>query len=169
MMKKWTLYLCIALLAASCTSIFSSKPAGTLSEDEMIDILVDMHLTAATLRISNDSLIRLNDTTDQRIRFAHIFRKYDISPADFNASLNYYLEHIETLDKIYVEVINRLTELEAALQSIPLAAAANKPFNNEIAPDEAQLSNPWFNTLYKPTKPASIHYFSQKIYPFDFE
>ena len=80
------------MLTASCNSILSSKPSGTLSEEQMADLLVDIHLTEATLRIANDSIARLNDTTDLRIRFAQVFRKNDVEPDDFNISLNYYIK-----------------------------------------------------------------------------
>jgi len=166
MINKWTLIVSIALLAVSCDSIISSRPAGTLNEDEMVNILIDIHLTEATLRISNDSLSRNKDTTDQRTRFAHVFRKHDINPDDFNKSMDYYLEHIELLDKIYVEVISRLTELEATLQPKILTPAINKMLNHgEIIPTTAQLNNPWFRTLYKPSKPIQVKYFSPDKYP----
>ncbi len=166
MLKKWFLFVSIAMLAVSCDSIFTSKPAGTLNEDEMINILVDIHLTEATLRISNDSLSRKNDTTDQRIRFAHVFRKHDINPDDFNKSMDYYLEHIELLDNIYKEVINRLTEMEATLQPKATTPAVGKNLNaNEIKPSTVQMKNRWFLTLYKPSEPEQVQYFSQDKYP----
>lgn len=166
MIKNWILFVSIVMLTVSCDSIFTSKPAGTLNEDEMIDILVDIHLTEATLRISNDSLSRKNDTTDQRIRFAHVFRKHDIDPDDFNKSMDYYLEHIELLDNIYKEVINRLTEMEATLQPKATTPGVDKKLNvGEIKPSTAQLRNPWFLSLYKPSKPDQVQYFSADKYP----
>lgn len=166
MIKNWILFVSIAMLTVSCDSIFTSKPAGTLNEDEMINILVDIHLTEATLRISNDSLSRKNDTTDQRIRFAHVFRKHDINPDDFNKSMDYYLEHIELLDNIYKEVINRLSEMEATLQPKATTPAVNKKLDvSEIKPSMIQLRNPWFLTLYKPSEPDQVQYFSQDKYP----
>lgn len=166
MINKWILFVSVIMLFVSCNSIFSSKHAGKLDEDEMINILVDLHLTEATLRIANDSLSRMNDTTDQRIRFAHVFRKHDIDPDVFNSSMDYYLEHIELLDKIYVEVINRLSELEATLQPKTTTPSANKMLlTGEIKPNAAQLKNPWFLSLYKPAKPIPVIYFDENIYP----
>lgn len=166
MIKKWFLFVSLAILAVSCDSIFTSKPAGTLNEDEMINILVDIHLTEATLRISNDSLSRKNDTTDQRSRFAHVFRKHDIDPDDFNKSMDYYLEHIELLDNIYKEVINRLSELEATLQPKATTPALNKKLDvSEIKPSTAQLRNQWFRTLYKPSEPEQVQYLNPDKFP----
>ena len=127
----------------------------------MIDVLVDIHLTEATLKIAGDSLARLNDTTQLRIRFAQVFIKHDISPDDFNYSLTYYLEHIEELDKIYKEVINKLTELEATLQPIILQRI------NRLTPDQKRtfMKNDWYRSLNKDDKPEEIQYFSPLIYP----
>jgi hypothetical protein len=160
-MRKGTLILIIALLVASCNSILNSSPSGTLSENKMADILVDIHLSEATMNVLNDSIVRLNDTTQLRIRFAQIFAKNDVDPDDFNTSLTYYLGHIEELDKIYVEVINRLTELEATLQP--------KPIQNTIRlnPDQNRLlmRNIWYKSMNWTDKPEEIEYFSPLIYP----
>ena len=160
-MGKWTLILFIALLGASCNSILNSRPSGTLSEKQMVDMLVDIHLTEATLNVASDSLARLNDTTQLRIRFAQVFIKHDISPDDFNYSLTYYLEHIEELDKIYKEVINRLTELEATLQPIILQR------NDRLTSDQKRnlMINEWYRSLNRADEPEEIQYFSPLLYP----
>jgi hypothetical protein len=159
-MKKWAFVALFTVLIISCNSILKSKPSGTLSEKEMVDLLVDIHLTEATLSITDQSEARSFDTTNMRIRFAQVFRKHDVMPDDFKASLDYYLVHIEELDKIYVEVINRLTVMEANL----LPKAIN-PGINELSEKDLPLNNPWFRTLYKPRKPENIQYFNPAIYP----
>jgi hypothetical protein len=157
-MGKWAFILLIALLGASCGSILNSKPSGTLSEKKMTDVLVDIHLTEATMKIGNDSLARINDTTQIRQRFAEVFIKNDIDPDDFNTSLDYYLKHIEALDKIYVEVINRLTELDATLQPKPVQSASS--FNSR-----KNINNFWFKLMNKTDEPEKIQYFSPLKYP----
>lgn len=167
-MKKWAFILCMAMLTASCNSILSSKPAGTLSEEQMTDLLVDLHLNEARLRMSNDSLSRIIDTTDLRIRFALVFKKHDIKPDEFNASLTYYIEHIEELDKIYVSVIARLTEMEATL--LP---KANKEKNTKSKSRFGQprhgIDNKWFPSSKKQEKPAEILYFDSAKYSVQYE
>jgi len=136
-------------------------PSGTLSEKQMADVLVDIHLTEAVLNITNDSIARLNDTTQLRIRFADVFVKHNIDPDDFNTSLTYYMEHIEELDNIYKEVINRLTELEATLQpkTVPVIRRLNPDQNRML------LKNVWYRSMNKPDEPEEIQYFSPLIYP----
>ena len=160
-MRKWAFVLCITLLSASCNSILNSRPSGTLSENQMIDVLVDIHLTEATLNIANDPISRLTDTTQLRIRYAQIFVKNDIDPDDFNASLTYYLGHIEELDNIYKEVINRLTALEATLQP------KVEPGIRRMNPDQKRMlmRNIWYKSMNKDNEPEAIQYFSIIKYP----
>lgn len=130
----------------------------------MIDVLVDIHLTEATLKVANDSVSRLYDTIDLRKRFALVFKKHDIMPDDFNKSLDYYIEHIESLDKIYVEVINRLTEMEAKLQPV---TANSSSISKRLTPGQIRVlnKNPWFRSLNKEYKPEEIQYFDYATYP----
>lgn len=162
-MKKWAIYVCFLVLLASCNSILSSKPSGTLSENKMIDVLVDIHLTEATLKMVDDSNGRVSDTSELRTRFAQVFSRNDISPDDFNASLTYYLKHIDEFDKIYVEVINRLTALEATLQSVtpPANTERNRMNNSRLYP----LNNIWYKMMNSENKPPEIQYFDAIKYP----
>lgn len=145
-MIRWIFYICLTIVTVSCGDLLKSTPQGLLDENQMTNILVDMHLTEATLRSANDSILKLNDTTQLRIRYAEVFRKHKIRPEDFNMSLNYYIERIDILDNIYTNVINQLTVIETNFQELlnkqTLAAAdsANRtnPFNNT-----------WYRTLYK--------------------
>jgi hypothetical protein len=125
----------------------------------MVDVLVDIHLTESTLRILTDTSARLDDTTYLRTRFAQVFSKHNVDPDDFTASLDYYMKHIEDLDKIYTEVINKLTELEATLQPKPVENITSK---GRIRPGQ---NNMWFRSIYKITEPVEIHYFGPMQYP----
>jgi hypothetical protein len=162
-MKKWAFILCMAMLTASCNSILSSRPSGTLSQEQMIDLLVDLHLNEATLRMANDSLSRIIDTTDLRIRFAQVFRKHDVKPDAFNASLIYYIEHIEELDQIYVGVIARLTEMEATL--LPKVDKANNSKIKSRFGQPRYTINRWFPKVNKSEKVPAVQYFDSVKYP----
>jgi len=157
-MSKWAFIFFIAVLSASCNSLLSSKPSDTLTEQQMTDVLVDIHLTEAALKIADETATRLNDTTQLRMRFAQVFIKHDINPDDFNTSLTYYLEHIEEIDKIYVEVINRLTELEATLQPKP-----EKVISRSSSLTTAKTI--WLKSMSKSDEPEKIQYFSSTAYP----
>ncbi|MFZ4546552.1 MAG: DUF4296 domain-containing protein [Bacteroidales bacterium] len=163
-MKKWAFLICMALLFASCNSILSSKPVGTLSESQMVDLLVDMHLTEASLKMASDSTSKLNDTTGVRQRFAQVFKKHDVEPDRFNKSLNYYIEHIEDLNKIYSEVIVKLTELDAQ-QTAKSTPALNAKYPASNRHSKANRANPWYRTLDKNCEPVEFQYFDNDKYP----
>ena len=163
-MIKWAFFLCLSVLMVSCNSLLKSKPSGLLNESKMTDILVDMHLTEASLRAANDSISRLNDTADLRIRFAEVFRKNNVTPDDFNQSLRYYLEQIDELDKIYSEVISRLSLLDATLQQ----RANRKPYafakTDNSAVDTAAMKNPWYRIMNRTFQPGQSQYFDPLIF-----
>lgn len=143
-MNKFLYLICLAIVSVSCEGLLKSTPSGLLDESQMTDILVDMHITEATLRASNDSILRLNDTAQLKIRYAEVFRKHEISPEDFNMSLNFYIERIDILDNIYTDVITQLTELEASYQEQVNKQSLTDPKNKNIN----SLTNPWYRTIY---------------------
>jgi len=158
-MLKWVYYLCLAIVTVSCNNLLKSTPKGLLSESQMTGILVEMHLTEATVRTANDSILRLNDTTGLQIRYAEVFRKYEVSPADFNTSLNYYIERIDLLDKIYTDVITQISELEVQYQE-QLSKQTNAFVNKYKKANP--VDNPWYRTLQKGE--IKIQYFDPLIY-----
>lgn len=158
MMKKWTFIFCLAILVASCNGLLTSKPSGTLSESKMVDVLVDMHITEATVKFGVDSTSHAVDTTEARNRFAEVFRNHSIKPEEFNTSLNYYLEHVEEMDKIYADVINKLTEIDVKL--VPV----NKQVVTSIIGSNKNFSSPWFPTSQGVDLKGKNQYFDQGIY-----
>lgn len=118
----WCSFLILALSMVSC-SVFNPKPGGTLSKEEMTDVLTDLQLTEGSLRLAGDSSSLLTDTAYLQSRFAEMFHKHNITPDQFSKSLDYYIRHIDELDQIYTEVLNRLNMMEAKVQ----AASRIKP------------------------------------------
>ncbi len=149
----------MAMMTMSCNNILQSKPSGTLSEREMTDLIVDIHLAEATVRMGSDSLARLNDTTKLRIRFASVFHKHDINPDDFNKSLDYYLKHIDILENIYGDVIKRLTELETNLKIKPNTSGVKANSSDDNINIKQDRNNPWFKTLNPVKNPSDTIYF----------
>ena len=157
---KWAFFICLALLSVSCGNLLKSKPAGLLNKSQMTDILVDLHLTEATVKADDDSISRLNDTLDLRTRYAEVFRKHNVTPDEFNTSLNYYIEQIDELDKIYAEVLSRITEMEANLRH-------QEDIQNKTNAKDIQVPrlNPWFLTFPNNLFDKQLKYFDESIYP----
>lgn len=116
--KKY-LFISLLFIAFACNDgegLLSSRPSGVVSQDAMVEVLIDIHLAESALRVGNVQHISNADSLYQKSQFLEVFRKHDISPDDFKKSVQYYTEHVTLLDAIYAEVIDRLTEMEAALQ-----------------------------------------------------
>lgn len=100
---------------AACSGITGDRPSDVLDKDEMISMLVDFHLAEAKVRMLDDSaeIKRFADTAYLRSHFASVFVAHNTTPGHFDQSLNYYLTHIEDLQEIYTQVIQKLTAIEA--------------------------------------------------------
>lgn len=81
----------------------------------MIEFLTDLQLSEAAIRSVQDP--SATDSTQRRLFFYDLYKKHDITPSDFNASLNYYLLKVNELDEIYDEVIANLNTMDAEYRS----------------------------------------------------
>ena len=98
-------------------SLFSCKkqtPDYVIPFNNMVDIIVEIHITDGLLTSSKvrRELIKL-DTTNY---YDAILNKYNYKRQDFDTSLYYYTKNIEQYDLIYDEVLNRLSEIESKLE-----------------------------------------------------
>ena len=102
-------FLAIALLAA-CFACENKKerPAHILSEERMVNFLIDLHVAEARV---NDMSIRRDSA---KIVFEKVedslYKKHGIADDSiYEVSYEYYLNHIEALDKIYGAVVDSLS------------------------------------------------------------
>ncbi len=115
-MKARLLYgLCLLLMLTACNKnkLLHPKPSGILTSDQLIPLLVDLHLTDASLKLNESS----SQTGEIRLyyskAFAPVFKKHETTPAVFENSMKWYSRNIDELALIYTEVITRLSTLEA--------------------------------------------------------
>lgn len=85
---------------ASC----SSDSSDVLSMGEMEDILYDIHLSQGLLDEENGSRRIYSEITNREA----IFRKYDITQAEWDTSYNYYCRHADKLHTIYKRLSERI-------------------------------------------------------------
>jgi ATP sulfurylase len=91
----------------------NSPPPGILSEDEMVNVLIDIQLTegiVSTLPIAYDSSHVLYSLLEK-----DVFEKHAVQDSVFTKSLLFYLEDAAKMDRIYSRVIDSLS----AHESIP--------------------------------------------------
>lgn len=108
------LALTIVCFLASCKS---KQPKGVLDEATMERLLYDYHLAQGMANASADS-----SAYKMRLYCGAVFKKYGITEAEFNGSMEWYARHLEDLLDIYKRVNERLEASVAALGSVPEGA-----------------------------------------------
>jgi hypothetical protein len=114
-----------------------NKPADLVPEDKMTQILIDVHLTEASI----GRTIRNFDTSRVANKQAHslILKRHQVSDSAFKQSYDYYLVHPALLDKIYDNVLDSLSLREAKLtQKESLDSTAVVADTTAARPDTAK-------------------------------
>ncbi len=109
-MKKiyWILIFLPALILNSC----KDKNEYILSEEEFIDVLVDIHIADAfnTSHLSGSvQLSKIDSATYYKV----IFEKHHIEKARFDSTLKTYTMQPELMESVYDKVIDKLQKMEA--------------------------------------------------------
>ena len=110
--------LCLILLLVACNenSFLFPRPSEVLSKDQMIPLLVDIHLTDAALKLNQSAQQSSEMQLYYSKAYAPVFKKHKTTPAVFESSMKWYGQHIGNLDEIYAEVITRLSTLESRIR-----------------------------------------------------
>ncbi len=107
--RVWLLLLAIVALAVSCKP---TAPSGIIQPDEMEDLLYDYHLADAMARQAPGDY-------DQNIIAYHtaVFKKYDVTKADFDSSMVYYMRNATQLHDMYENIAERMSKDAQAMGS----------------------------------------------------
>ncbi|GGZ27508.1 hypothetical protein GCM10007049_20430 [Echinicola pacifica] len=107
-MKKLIFFIAASLIAFSCKD--EKAPKYLLSEDEMVNIMVDIHMAegmASSLPVSYDSSKKLYPLFESRV-----FEKHQVEDTVYTKSLEYYLRDTEKMKDLYSRVIDSLSVRE---------------------------------------------------------
>ncbi len=88
-------------------------PEGILSEDKMVEVLVDIHLAeglVSTFPIHYDSSRLLYPYFEMEV-----FKKHSVPDSVFKKSLEYYMRDVKTMDRMYARTIDSLHVIEKAI------------------------------------------------------
>ena len=110
-MKKTGVILAILLsVLISCDNEVIKKPDHLVKEKEMINMLVDIHLAEATYnRMRYDSIVRNSSSVNF---YYSVLDKYKVPDSIFEKSFVYYASNPKNFEKMYREVMNKLSETE---------------------------------------------------------
>lgn len=105
--------LLVIFIVLSCNADRKPPKQYRITEDQLIDVLVDIHLIFAiqTAQEYRD-LTLLYDSVDLH---TSVFTKHHIDKAAFDSTLSYYTRKPETLIEIYDEVIMKLSKLQDSI------------------------------------------------------
>jgi len=110
-MKQLVLCLfCMAFLH-SCKekqARIANKPAWVLDEKKMVDIIVDLRIADAATYINSSAPPR-NKAND----WFFVMKKHKVQDSIFRKSHDYYAEHPEVAEKLYEQVIDKISEMQA--------------------------------------------------------
>lgn len=92
----------------------SGPDSSVLTEEKMVDVATDIHLVEAGIKF----IRRTEPVDDAQVykAFDSVFRKNNITKEQYEQSMDYYQSHPEKLDKIYTEVITRLSTMQNSRQ-----------------------------------------------------
>ena len=123
-MKRICTYILLLLLLSGC----SMRPWGVLSQDDMVAVLLDVHIAEAAMKVVDTSAKRI----EKQEYYNTVFEKHHTTKEQFDKSLDWYARHPKLLAKIYDEVKIEAERLQERVEAY------------EFHPDE------------KPTKKDSI-------------
>ena len=156
-MKK--LMICLVAVMALLFCVSSCKPSlpsGVLSKGKMTDILYEYHLALA--------MAHMDDNGDKGQSLAYreaVLRKHDVTSAEFDSSMVYYMRHTELLEDVYKDLTDRYNNEITAMGG---SAKEGGEFANLSATgDTANVWNLATSMVFMPVKPFNSTSFNIKV------
>mgnify|MGYP003296977768 FL=1 len=122
------LFLCL-LVGASCID----RPDYVLDEDQMIDLLVDVHKAEGLMELQASQHY---DQDYQKSIMAAVLVEHGVSRAQYDSSLMWYARHLKQLVRVYSHVDERLME---EYDSWSMLTSQSKDFASSEPGDSVQL------------------------------
>ncbi len=132
------LYLVLALVSLSVAASCIDRPDIVLDEDQMIDLLVDVHRAEGLLEMQQQQGAGFGADLDtyQKEVIAAVLQKHGVSRSRYDTSLMWYAQHLKLLTRVYGHVDERLKE-EHEMWS--LQVTETRDFVSSMAGDSVDL------------------------------
>ncbi len=108
----------IIILLGGCTEKVQTEaipPDDLIPREEMIGIIVDMHLFDAI--IWKDQKTKPKSIQQRKHHlYKSILEKYNISREQFESSMKYYQSDLGVFDEIYADAITKLSKMKAEVE-----------------------------------------------------
>ncbi len=150
-------WLSVSLLSAltSC----QSHPDYLIEEEKMTALLTDIHMSEGLIDMQQK--VQKNEEEYGKQVMAAVLLKYNVSKADYDSSLIWYSQHLNTFIRIYRHVNNNLQENEAHWTAL---AEASDAFGNSPSGDSVNL---WRQSPYLLMDEARLSHFRTWTFPAD--
>ncbi len=93
----------------------------------MVRLMTDIHLVEGS-RMGGKTI---GDTLPTRVYFEKVWEKYGTTREAYDSNFRYYVRNAERMDKIYEQVLENLSQLEASLQTPKDRPAPSQPTTQE--------------------------------------
>lgn len=113
MNKQFIFLLFTTLLLFSCAS---NEEKTYLSEDDFTRMLFDIHLTDGMMTSKN--IVTRGKVYRPSYYYNSIYKKYDITPAQFDSCVNFYTQNSNLYEKIYEKLIDSLNRMETKFRIV---------------------------------------------------
>ncbi|MBR5068926.1 MAG: DUF4296 domain-containing protein [Bacteroidales bacterium] len=132
------LYFVLALLTLSVVASCIDRPDIVLDEDQMIDLLVDVHRAEGLFEMQQQQGVGFGADLDtyQKEVIAAVLQKHGVSRSRYDTSLMWYAQHLKLLTRVYGHVDERLKE-EHEMWS--LQVTETRDFVTSLAGDSVEL------------------------------
>lgn len=104
----------VLFMVCSCNKKTVKIPEGILTKQELIPVLVDIHLAQAVVGINQFSDTARYNVNEYALA---VFKMHHITKAKYDSSLSFYATYPDLLDEIYQEVINELSKKQSEVSA----------------------------------------------------
>lgn len=108
MKGKFFIFLTSICILSACGDSFIEKPEGLVPEEQMVDMLVDLHLADALYTQKRNR----TGGSEMRIKtedfYYSVLEKYGVADSVFEKSIVYYASFPKDFEEIYAEALDRV-------------------------------------------------------------
>lgn len=109
MSTRRALYFFIFIFLTACGGKGDQTPEGILSEEEMVELMVDVHLVEG----ARSGVTIMGDSLSLDTYYRTVLVKHGLDSTSYRQNFDYYSSHPDKLEVIFEEVVERLSILES--------------------------------------------------------
>lgn len=113
--------LTVLILGSLALGGCKKRPKDVLSEDRMVDLLVDIQLADAYFSVSSAA----RNKQERELLIESVLEKHDVSPSHLDSTISYYGRNLDDYSKLYEKVEKKLRKINHPEKDIEETEANN--------------------------------------------